>query len=211
MSKILIYLGLYYTDELLKRLEASGKNHIQKAPHNFQKKLVKGLLAAEDVTVHQIIIPPLGSYLIASDQMVIPASETDRFTEIGYLNLPGVKNCSQEQKTYAKMKKIIRNAHSDDSVSVLIYSLFEPYIRAAYRIKKEYPNVQVAVLHTDCVPGREDMEIYMSKRAVRRGNRIVKMTQLFDRFILLSKYLHEPLEVGERPYMICETIADGTP
>ena len=100
-----------------------------------------------------------------------------------------------------KLKNIIK-----EKISILIYNLSEPYLKVAKKIKKDYPDICVTLIQADAVLGKNDMEEYMTKRNIMRGNRLIELSKTVDKFVLFSKYLEEPLEIGKRPYLVSECI-----
>ena len=108
-------------------------------------------------------------------------------------------------KLYGITKKLISKS---ESTCILIYSLHEPFLYVAQRLKKKNPSLKICLIQTDSVPGRNDMRRFMTKHAVKRGNKLVRLAKCCESFVVLSKYLVKPLEVAERPYLVTECICD---
>ncbi len=202
----IIFLGLMFCEESLQDEFKTMKRKISMAPHKFQWNIIKGIENQKNVDVSVINVPPTGSFPINSRRLY---SKTymwgGKNKQIGYINLPWIKHKIQNVKLYRQIRQEI--AHSEETY-LIIYSLYEPFLKIAEKIKVEYPEVCICLIHTDAVPGRDDMEKYMNRAAKKRGDRAVKYAKIIDKFILITENLVEPLEVGERPYMVVECLCD---
>ncbi|MBR6657603.1 MAG: glycosyltransferase [Oscillospiraceae bacterium] len=204
----IIYLGLLFCEKSLQEEFGTIKRKISMAPHKFQSNLIRGMESLDNVNLSVVNVPPTGSFPINNKKFIsreyIWGKENK---QIGYVNLPWIKHIIQGYKLYSEIEKRISN---EKTTWIVIYSLYEPFLKTVQRIKKRHPEIHVCLLHTDAVPGRDDMEQYMTKAAKRRGDRVVKIAKSFDRFILLTENLLGPLEVGNRPSLIVECLCDET-
>ena len=48
----------------------------------------------------------------------------------------------------------------------------------------------------------------MTEKAIKKGNQVVSLAKECDSFVILTKYIAEPLEIGERPHIVIECICD---
>ncbi len=203
-----IYLGLMFCEASLQDEFATMKRKVAMAPHKFQANVINGIEAQAGVKLSVLHVPPTGSFPINSKKLFSKSyAWGEDNLQIGYLNLPWIKHKIQQRKLYKQVKQRIKDPKD---TCLMLYSLYEPYLKIAWKIKQEYPDIQICLIHTDAVPGRDDMEKYMTKEAIARGNRAVSLAKCVDRFILLSENLTEPLEVGQRPYLVLECICDDT-
>lgn len=203
----IIFLGLMYCDEFLGEAMKLSYGNLQIAPHTFQNNLFNGFKEIDNVDFSIINVPPMGSYPINNRKLFLKAYKWgSKNTQIGYLNLPFIKHAIQKNKIINILKKRIKN--NGENFAIVIYSLYEPFIDAANYIKDRYQNVKLVLIQTDAVPGRGDMDKYMTSSAIRKGNRLVKKIVNFDGFVVLTKYLRTPLEIGDRPYSIMECVCN---
>lgn len=177
------------------------------AAHIFQCNLLQGLEAQPRVRMSVFNIPPTGSFPINNEYFI---SKTYQWGEcrkqVGYVNLPWIKHQIQKNKLYQEVKQQISDT---EPTYLLLYSLYQPFLEVAKRIKSKFPWVHVCVLQTDAVPGRDDMEQMMTRKAKLRGDKAVLLAKQSDSFVLLTENLTEPLEVGNRPYIVLECICDA--
>lgn len=206
----LVFLGLMYSDSLLEQIRRKKLCRLQMAPHTFGTNLMRGFLSEDEVSMFLINVPPMGSYPFASKKLLLKCEKwgEGKNYQPGYINLPLLKIPVIRKQIKERLTKIIHTTGED--TALILYSLYEPFLDAAIWAKKKYPKLGIYLLQTDCVPGREDMEKYMTPRAVKRGNRLVEKAKCVDGFVVLTKYLPKQLEVGDRPFCVVECVCDSS-
>ena len=192
---------------MLKSVQENSKTPVQMAPHVFQTNLINGLRDISEVKLQTVCVPPIGSYPFHYKKFLIRQVISENGVQIGYINLPYLKHVLQTKAIYEQVKSRIVK---DEDNWIMIYSLYPPFLEAACRIRKMFPECKMCLIQTDTVPGRNDADKYMSKRSVRKGNWLVKKTKSCDSFVLLTKHLAKSMEVANRPYTVIECICDGT-
>ena len=203
----IIFLGLLFCEDSLARTIQMTKCGIQYAPHIFQANLLEGFATMDDIELHVINIPPTGSFPINSKELFSKEYHWGKNrVQISYFNLPFVKHIEQEAKLHCKCRKIL--AETDEPVYILMYSPYPPFLNVCAALKKEFKNVRCCMILTDPVPGRGDLERFMTPKAVREGNKIIEKAKSLDSFVVLTKYLADSIEAGDRPYEIIECICD---
>lgn len=205
----IILCGLMFSNSGLQVAKKNSKTSLQMASHTFLTNLANGLTSvSDDVDLSIINIPPVGSFPMNYKRLLIEREPWGKDNVgIGYLNLPVMKHSIQKHSLIREIEKRLDLKHPEDNF-LLVYHTYLPFLEAVKHIKKKYPGVHTALIATDCVPGRGDMEKYMTPAAVRRGDKAVELAKWCDGFVLLTKYLAEALETGERPYVITECIAN---
>ncbi len=194
-----------FDEKSLEEASVKSKTGLQMATHNFQKSLCVGLSKQENIDFHILNIPPIGSFPFHYKKISIKnIIWDDNNCRIGYINLPYVKKKIQEKKLFQKIKKYLDKEEN----YILIYSLYMPFVSAAIKIKAKYKNVRICLIQTDDIAGRNGLDKYDTFFKVREADRMVDMSLQFDSFIILTKYLVNPLEIGDRPWMIMEGICD---
>ena len=184
-----------------------SRKAIQYAPHLFQNNLLEGLYA-NNASVSVLSIPPIGSFPFSYKKIRIPGYKwDDNNNQIGYLNIPWIKKKVQTDRLIKKTREILQE---NRECCLIIYSLNLPFLLAASELKKQFPSLRVFVIQTDAVPGRNDMPKYMGPQYTKLGNRLVSLAKCCDGFIILTKYLEEPLEADGRPVLVLECICDNT-
>ena len=205
----IILCGLMFSKSGLRLSKKYSKTSLQMAPHLFLTNLTNGLgTASEDVEVSVINIMPVGSFPMHDKRLFIRREVWgEDNVGVGYLNLPVVKRYFQKKALIREIEKKLDLEHPENNC-LLVYHTYLPFLEAVKYFKKKYPAIRTALIATDCVPGRGDMEKYMTSAAVRRGNKAVELAKWCDGFVLLTKYLAETLEIGDKPYVITECIAN---
>jgi glycosyltransferase involved in cell wall biosynthesis len=61
---------------------------------------------------------------------------------------------------------------------------------------------------TDPIPGKGDLARFMTKRAAKKGEKIIQKAKCFDSFVVLTEGLAETIETNGRPYTIVECVCD---
>ncbi|MBE6606230.1 MAG: glycosyltransferase family 4 protein [Ruminococcaceae bacterium] len=205
--KIILW-GLMFDEESLKEAYEYSARGVQMAPHKFQTNLLKGIEQIDNVAASVINVLPVGSYPVNYKKLFIKRSAWEKENvRPGYINLPWLKHKIQESEIIRETKKKLKNSAQEDTY-IVIYHFYEPFLKCAEYIKKKYPEVHICLIATDCVPGKNDMKKYVSPKTIKKGERIVKRAKNCDSFVLLTKYMAEPLETGERKTAIVECICD---
>lgn len=203
----LIFLGLLYTDETIKNREKYSKKGLQMAPHVFQSNLLQGF-DRNNIKVEVLSVPPIGSFPINCKKLFFKKEKWGKNRlQISFINLPKIKWYIQEKKLVKEINKII-NKNKNDEIRIVAYSPYLPFLNTIKKIKKKYPFIKNNLIVTDPIPGRGDMEKYMTKSAVKKGCKIVALSKYVDTFTLLSKYLAETLEIQDKPFIVTECICN---
>ncbi len=202
----IIFLGLMYSDNSIKEAKICSKHGLQMAPHNFQTALIQGFKQIDNTNLFVLNVPPVGSFPFNYKKPFISSEKWDSNTQIGYLNLPCIKQFIQKRKLLRQAKKIISKVGTHD-LCLVSYNTYEPFLEVLETLKRKYSDVKSCIIVTDCIPGRGDMDKYMTSKAKRAGDRIIKLAKSIDTFALLTKYLADELEIGNKPFVITECIA----
>ena len=148
----IIFLGLMFCEESLKRALETSKCGIQYAPHLFQKNLLEGM-EKQDVELTVFNVPPMGSFLLHSKELFSRTytwGKTGR--QMGFVNLPVCKHFEQRQKILRACREILKS--TDEPVAVVFYSPYEPFLQVCRRLKAEYDHVRCCMILTDPIPGK---------------------------------------------------------
>ena len=203
----IILLGLMFDEKGMIEAKMYSKRGLQAATHKFQKLLADGLMLQKDVCLNILNVPPIGSFPINYRKIFIKeAAWGNGNKRIGYLNIPVVKKTMQRHRI---KKEISRYLSKSDNNIILIYTLYEPFVYAALKARKNNRDIKICLLQTDAIAGRNGQAKYDSAIKKRQADRMLKAGEKIDCYILLTKYLAEPLEVGGRPYLVMEGICES--
>ena len=201
----ILFLGLFYDEEGLQQSYKEIKGGVQMAPHRFQTLLIDGL-RENGVEVQAVNVMPGGTFPLHHRRLFIQDKHWGEGSlRIGYFNLPLVKQWTQARKAYVAMKRALTSENPPDAI--VCYYIHKPFLQAIARIKKQFPHVKTVLIMTEAVPGRGD--IVDTPRRKKLGDSLVEKSKVLDGFCLLTKYLTEPMEVGDRKYFVLEGIADA--
>ena len=203
-----IFVGLMFSERSLLDAHKYSPIGVQMAPQNFQKNLIHGMEACEDVTVDLVNVIPVGSYPKNYKKLFIKGGKwgKDNF-EPTFINLPWIKR-KMQKKTITKFIEDKVEKYGVEDTVVVFYHIFKPFLEVAEKIKKKHPNLRTCAIMTDPLPGCSDISKRVSDEAERKGKKLVEMSKKIDGFILLTDYMAEALDVGVRPYTVIECICD---
>jgi glycosyltransferase involved in cell wall biosynthesis len=133
-------------------------------------------------------------------------------TYVKFNNIWGVRNFSRSSALKKALKDFI--AVKDPQKLILAYCPHTPFLEAAAYAKKHDPSIRVCLY----VP---DLPNYMNLSASRTWfydvakkvdiNRMTKLMQCVDSYVLLTEYMKEHLPVGDKPYRVAEGIIETMP
>lgn len=207
----IIFLGILFCEASLQDAYKDVRHGISIAPHVFQKNLLDGFAQIDDAEVDVLNIPPVGSFPINNKRLFAKKYRWGKNNvQIGYLNLPFIKHGIHKRKLFREISQRVKEAENPAEIKLLAYSVYEPFLDVIKKVKKKYPAVEVCLIQTDPVMGRGERDRYMTPAAVAEGNRIVEKSKCVDKFVLLTKYLAETMEVGNRPFSVIECVCDAT-
>ena len=202
----IIFLGLMYSETSFKEAYRDDKVKVQVAPQVFQSNLLSGFDGRCDHTVKVINVPPTGSFPMNNRRLffkkILWGKEN---VQIGFINLPFIKHVPQRIKI---LKEVVKTIKKEKDVGIVIYTLYKPFMQVAKTVKKRFPNVPITLIQTDPVPGRDESKNPSSKK-IKKGNELVKLAKACDSFVVLTKYLNDALEVGDRPSIVMECVSDS--
>ncbi len=200
----LLFMGLLFDENSLADAYKYSKCGVQMAPHLFQKKLIDGFCVCDNVDLTVINVPPIGSFPMHYKKLFSPRVREEKHTQIGYINLPRLKYKHQARRLQRELKKRVGK---NEACEIIFYSFHEPFLAVAKTVKEKYPQVHTTLIQTEAIPGRGGT--VTSKKAIRKGNRWVRKAHNVDRFILLSQEAAGPVEIGKRPHILAECMADA--
>lgn len=200
----MIFLGCLFDRTREKEYLQNSKTGLSNAANTFQWNLLEGFYQ-NGRTVEILNALPVGTFPKRYKKLLLnsgPWGQNGHNNyELGCLNLPFVK----QYQRYLKAKKLLKKSNDKN---IVIYSAYEPFLKAAYKLDDSY---NVTVIITD-LPEFYDLGKTSSLRKrlrARNNRRIYKFLKRADGFVLLTEQMAGPLNVGSRPYVVVEGIANG--
>lgn len=207
---MVIFVSLLYPEGEDDRVLKSSTVGIEGAANNFQWGLIKGVQEVTSNKVRIINSVPMGSFprfnkIIYQRGNVFesPSFVTDN---IGFVNLPIIKQWNRRIGLVKRLNRFLEE--SDEQHTLVIYSLYQPYLKAIKTLKKRHKNTKCVLIVTD-LPGVNGLQTGNKFREwikSRIGDNAIKLCKYIDSFVLLTEPMKEVLSVGNRPYIIIEGV-----
>lgn len=208
----IIFIGGLIPPEQRKEVLTNNKAPLQEAGNILQYSFLKGL--DHFYIVNVISATPVGQYPLSYSKIKIRRSifshnGFSKDVSIGYPTIPFIDrifkifNIKKEAKGFLNMNK------TDNKTYLIVYSLYSPFLKAAVKIKKSRPNVKICLIVPDLPQYMSDNKKYIY-RILKRIDRFIinKLLLQIDSFVLLTDYMKDELNIGNRPWVRIEGIAD---
>lgn len=224
MTKIVLVLGIF-PSEKYNDIITESKGNIQYAADALQKSFLEGIVyysKSANLDISIINFPYIGSFperykrLFSEEYDFNFISQNGNIAKgrnIRFCNLKGYKMFSRYIHTKKELNKICSN--SVDNVICIIYAIHSPFLMAAIDIKKKYTSkfkiIQIVPDLPEYMEFNEKNKISLTY-FLRNQNQILleKNYKYIDAFILLSKYMNEPLNITNQPWEVIEGIYNPT-
>lgn len=198
----MIFLGCLFDRMREKEYLQNSKTSLANAANTFQWNLIDGFYQNRvNVTIFNAL--PVGIFPKQYKKLWLEDGEWGegcQNCEIGCLNLPFIK----QYQRYRKTKKLLRTSKDKN---ILIYSAYEPFLKAAYKLDKTY---KITVIITDLPEFYDLGKTSVLKNFLRKRNnkKIYKYLSRANSFVILTQQMKEPLHIGTRPYIVVEGISN---
>lgn len=208
--KILFLCGVFAKENEQEIIEHSAAP-IEYSANTFQERLISGFRAlGEDFEV--VSAPFIGSYPDKSDIFYFRGfkNKQTKYRYVPFCNLWGFRNFSRADS----LKKAIQGFIEDpaDEKLIVAYSAHTPFVEAAAYAKEKDPRIKINLIVPD-LPQYMNLNSKVSllykigkKYDIRRFDRLNRQV---DSYVLLTEYMKEKLNVGNKPYIIAEGIVDN--
>lgn len=208
----LLFLGLMYNRQNEPEYLRKSKSTLPGAINTFQWNLIDGLKACPNVELQIINTVPVGTYPKQYSAIAIPSRiwQYDNINcyEAGYINLPILKMEMRKKKLLKIIFDII-TSYNGESINIIFYSLYLPFLEVIKRIKERFSNVTVTVIVPDlpCQYGILPKKKIKKALMMKYGQKTLSYSEYIDSYILLTEYMKYPLKINNKPYCVIEGIA----
>ncbi len=206
----ILFLTLQYDSKKEKEYLGKSKMGLQGAANTFQNNLLAGFKNLNDNvyvmnTLPVATFPRYNQILMKTQKGNILDFPT---TEIGYINLPVLKQATRYLAYKKQVKKWIKNTKGEKCI--IAYSLYLPFEKLFKYIKKKYPSVKTSLICPDlpCEFGILPKNKIRAKLQTMVGRKALKYAKYVDTFTLLTEEMKHPLNVGDRPYTVVEGVCN---
>lgn len=200
-----VYLGCFLTPNIEKEYCKESKNQYVISATTFQRAFLSFFKELGDVSI--INAPDIGSWPKRSSWLNFTGGE-DIYEgvpcrHVPFLNLTYFKRFSIYRSLYNALDKWA--SKDNDEKLIIVYSIMYPYIKAAVKIKKKYPNIKICCIVLDLPEYFGDTNTLMDKLTDKTRD-IYKLTLEVDSFVLLTKQMAKALKIKDRPWILMEGI-----
>ena len=187
-------------------LENTPKGFVQNQANSFQWNCILGLVE-NGIQLSILNVLPVGTFPKNYNKLFLKSKEWSfngiKGQEIGCINLPLLKQFAR----YYKFKKYLKNAEDH---TILIYSMYYPFLKAINKIGKDY---KIVLIVTD-LPEFYDLtnrsSIIVSALRYIQNKLIYNSLKHVDGYVLLTEHMKYPLNIEDKPYVLIEGICDGS-
>lgn len=205
----ILMMTLMYPADQMDEVVKNAKDKLQYQIHSYQKAFVEGVRSnlKPDERLDILNSLPVGIYPLQYRQFILKASWHDQnaLYQLGGINLPWFK---QEGRRIAAARYVRNWAKKDkNNRMVLVYTQYLPYMQALDHVKKQFPDLKVAVIITDLpnelglASGRTGL---MKKIEYLRGDQSVELLRKMDGFVLLTDPMADALKITHKPRICIE-------
>lgn len=204
----LLYLGCFVEPSQQDYLERQAKAVITVSTTTFQRAFLSGFEKSR-IKPDIINCPDIGSWPQRCKKIKIPSSTVSyygmRCRNVSFYNISYLKRKSITASLEKEIDKWMIDK-KDEKVFIIVYSMIYSYLKAAIDTKKKYNNVEVCCIVLDLPEFFGDNSSLLYKVTSGSTKKTYELVYQVDSFILLTKYMTKPLQVGKKPWMLMEGI-----
>lgn len=204
-----LMMTIYYPDECYQEVASLSKVGMQNQINSYQKAFMEGVekCLSSGESLHVVNALPVGVFphQYAKCFLKRASYENGKVQELGGINIPYFKQKMRQNRAARALLEWVEA--SPDNRTVLVYTLYLPYLKAIAQVKKKYPDLKAAVIITDLPneyglsSGRKGL---MKKLERIMGNEQIKLCKSMDGFVLLTKYMSEIIPCEGKETIIIE-------
>lgn len=212
----ILFLGFLYDDNDEIELLNNSTVGLQSASNKFQWNIVKGLDECLERPITVFSTLPAGTYPFQCKQLMIKTCNWHHAIgsydiKIGYLNIFFLKQINRFFSFFVKIQNWLRSHH--ENRKIIIYSLYTPFLLVIGLIKRMFKNVHVSLIVPD-LPFPYGIIITKNKihwlMQFLDAKIKLKLLKSIDSFVLITEKMKEPLNIGEKPYVVLEGSVDSS-
>ncbi len=204
-----LMMTLYYPDECYEEVASLSKSGMQNQINNYQKAFIEGIVSClephEELSVINAL--PVGIYPLQYCKLWLKETsyENGRVHQLGALNIPIIKQQMRANRAAKALKRWVQA--SPCNRTVLVYTQYLPYLKAIIHVKRECPDLKVAVIVTDLPneyglsSGRRGL---LKKLERRMGEKQLSLCKEMDAFVLLTKHMAEVIPCDGKQTLVIE-------
>lgn len=210
---VLLLCG-YFEPKYQKEISMKTKTWVENAANTFQQRLIAGL-KEQDINLKIISAPFIGPWPTAYTDRTFKGFEAGKSAEnvqyVHFNNVWGYRNVSRTAALKKCVKDFIRNSKSGKK-AIIVYCPHTPFLEAAVYGKELDKSIHIHMVVPDLPQymnlSKKAHPIYdfFKKIDIQRMEKLIAQV---DSFMLLTKYMADKLNVGNRPFIVVEGITDA--
>jgi len=203
---LIVFIGGIYLDHEKEFYKNNSKIALANSSHTHQLGIISGL-EKNNCKVILLNAPFIGTYPKYFKKMIIKAKTCDNYHDIGYINLPIIKQICKTVSFFLKLHSIYHKEQAD--LNICVYAASLPHLFPGYLFKKFHPRTKVSLI----VP---DLPEYFSTSSKKSKTKyfikiieqkiIIILLKKVNSFVLLTKQMKDKLGIGNKPYIVQEGI-----
>lgn len=211
----ILFLGLLYYPGEEKEVMHNSTIGLQGAANTFQWNIIHGIEENFKSKIDICSTIPIGTFPQKYKQLLIrnrvyKTSKVTNATQIGFINLPLIKQVCRKIRIKQYISRWL--SESQDNRTIIIYSVYTPFLQAIKEIKNKYDNIHTCLIIPDLpleygIMQKNNLLEYFIHRL--NGKYVFKLTNLMDSYVLLTDMMKKPLQIYDKPYVIVEGICSN--
>lgn len=209
----ILFIGGLYPKERESEINQNMLVNYQFAANNLQWGLIEGLsFYFQKMSI--LSAPTIGSYPKGYKKKYFSTSTfyneyipESKNISVGFLNFPYVSLVSKYFSIKKEVNKWLKDNCLDTKTHIIVYSPHTPFLKPAIEAKKKYKNIEVTLIVPDLPNFMSDNNniVYRSLKRIDNAQLTNYINQV-DSFVLLSKFMKEPLKVNNRKWVLVEGV-----
>ena len=210
-----LFLTLLYHPDEVEAVSRLSRDGLQNQINNYQWAFIQGLRQqlAPGETLHVLNALPVGVFPNHYRSFYLKRKTfAEGFSQLGGFNLPGLKQRSRARQAERAIENWLKA--SPDNRTLLVYTLYLPYMQAIARVKRRHPDVKASVIVTDLpnelgiASGRRG---WLKRLEYHMGHQRLALCSIFDGYILLTAPMAEALHITGKPILVMEGLVGEAP
>lgn len=204
----ILYIGSFLENGRESDFWKNSKGMMVLSGDKFQKTFLDGFKFFPNTIDYIINLPAIGSFPFRYKKIWINSSSF-KYNDIkgencSFLNLSIIKEISIYQKLKRKLLDwCLQNIM--DKKTIIVYSIMEPYLKAAIEAKKRYPEIKICCIVLDLPEFFDEQKTYLHFALNKMtASAIYNMIPLVDYFIVLTEQMVFALNIENKPWLLLE-------
>lgn len=210
----IIFLGGLFPDTTEKEFLENSKNYFQAAANKLQWNLIEGLEAVTGKTADIVTVPFLGDFPKNYKKCFIEGNLFYRSGKknysVGFCNLKIFNIISKYYKARSALMSVVCDKNKDEKTIIVIYGVFPYLMFSALWAKKYNKNIELCLIVPDLprMMGGDENKVSIKLYNFVNDYFVNLALGKINYFVLLSKFMKDKLNIGDRPWCVVEGISN---